>query len=290
MKEYIRDVYHDELRGSFLVIFDRKKVWNVELHLVAEFERICKKFGLRYFMTGKTLLGAVRHQGFIPWEDDICLMMPRPNYDRLKKVIDGELSEGLFFQDIYTDDGFSMSCSRLRDSRTTAIGDHENKVMNQGIYITIEALDDASDGSADEDAVLAMEKELWLAVAEPDVLRGMPERVLPIDMVEGLLALSRAERMRQFESVAAERFGTSRFVGRLQDAFEKRQHWQRIWFDSLVLLPFETMQLPAPVMYDSLLTACYGDYHTFEVPLRAETNILYSADIPYTECLEKVDF
>ena len=91
MEEYIRDLYHDELRDGFLVTFDRKKVWNVELNLVREFDRICKKYGLTYFMSYGTLLGAVRHQGFIPWDDDIDLMMPRPDYDRLKKVIVGEL-------------------------------------------------------------------------------------------------------------------------------------------------------------------------------------------------------
>lgn len=47
MEEYIRDLYHDELRDDFLVTFDRKKVWNVELNLVREFDRVCKKTGSR---------------------------------------------------------------------------------------------------------------------------------------------------------------------------------------------------------------------------------------------------
>ena len=296
MEEYIRDLYHDELRDGFLVTFDRKKVWNVELNLVVEFDRICKKYGLTYFMNYGTLLGAVRHQGFIPWDDDIDLMMPRPDYDRLKQVIVGELPPYYFFQDLYTDKRFVLGMSKLRDSRTSAIQYPEVKDIHQGIFIDIDALDAASDGSPGEEEILAMQGEIWATVYNPDgIIEGIRQGAksyLPTKDLLALVAMPREERLRQFEVIAAERYGTSRMVNNLVSAIcGNSASWERQWFDEVIDLPFETLRLPAPAAYDEILSCHYGDYHAFPDPLPPLTHdFLFSADIPYTECLEKIDF
>ena len=85
--EYIKNIYRDEMRDGFLVTADRKKIWQVEMELLAELDGICRRHGLRYFVDYGTLLGAVRHRGFIPWDDDIDVVMMRPDYERLKLVI-----------------------------------------------------------------------------------------------------------------------------------------------------------------------------------------------------------
>ena len=65
-----------------------KRVQNAQLVILEEFKKICKKHNLRYYAIGGTLIGVHRHKGFIPWDDDIDLGMPRPDFDKLKKIQD----------------------------------------------------------------------------------------------------------------------------------------------------------------------------------------------------------
>ena len=90
--------FKEEERCGYLVTEKRKKVWAVGLELWERFDEVCKKHGITYYAYYGTLLGAVRHQGFIPWDDDIDVIMFRDEYKRFQEIAPSEFTEPYFFQ------------------------------------------------------------------------------------------------------------------------------------------------------------------------------------------------
>lgn len=119
-----------------------RKLQLCELEILKEFVRICEKFSLRYYLTGGTLLGAVRHQGFIPWDDDIDVAMPREDYDRFAQIAPRELDPQYFYQSPDTDPYYFLSYNKVRKNGTKIYEERfENAGFHKGIFIDIFPLD-----------------------------------------------------------------------------------------------------------------------------------------------------
>ena len=132
-----------EVVAEYKISHKMKKTWKVELAMLDEVDRICKKYRITYFLVHGSLLGALRHKGFIPWDDDLDIAMPRKDYDRFLQVAAGELKEPVSLHTPATEkDMFWGGFSRLRNGATTGI---ETRFLdrrgNLGIWIDILPLD-----------------------------------------------------------------------------------------------------------------------------------------------------
>ncbi|WP_188399484.1 LicD family protein [Sporomusa sp. GT1] len=134
----------ERMMPSYHVTEKMKQIWAVQFDLLNTIQAVCERNGLNYFMINGTLLGAVRHKGFIPWDDDIDIAMPRVDYDKLQAIVATELSAPYFLQTPENDPGcFYGGYCRLRNSNTTAIALRDiGHDCNQGIWIDILPLDD----------------------------------------------------------------------------------------------------------------------------------------------------
>lgn len=121
------------------------KLKEIELEMLDEFVRICNKHGIKYFLSGGTCLGAVRHKGFIPWDDDIDVGMLRDEYDRFAKICNDELGSDYVFQDMRTEPNCGLCFGKIRKKGTVYSESYSAHInMSQGIWIDIFPYDNVS--------------------------------------------------------------------------------------------------------------------------------------------------
>lgn len=295
MMDFDKEFIKEETRCDFFVSEKRKKVWYVELELLKKFDEVCKAYGLTYFADYGTLLGAVRHQGFIPWDDDMDIVMFRDDYAKFQKIAPTVFCEPYFYQNSYTDQQI-WAFSKLRDSRTTAIEFPDfPPSFHQGIFIDIYPIDDAPDDTVASHKLVEMKREIWLTIVEPESMLNRLNQgtkfMLSADILFDLLKLPITERFRQFEDFNLANFGQSKMVDFITRPIcaPKKSNRKREWFSDVVYLPFESLMIPAPVGYDELLKSHYGDYHVMRKFCSVHNGIFIDPDTPYLTYMEHPD-
>lgn len=290
--------YKEEIRSGFLVTEKRKKVWAAELQMLEKFDEICQKHNLTYYAYYGTLLGAVRHQGFIPWDDDIDVVMFRDDYEKFQAIAPEEFKEPYFYQNTYTD-RVMWALSKIRDSRTTAVEPqfrHLGSSFHQGIFIDIFPFDNVKDGVNPQfETIEQIQQLLWLSIVNPEaIIKAMEEGqklYLGTDFLINHLQKNVQEKFKIFESFNRSCLEQSKKVNYLIEEIYPDEvsckSVEKDWFHDIIYLPFEHLQIPAPAEYDKILTQCYGNYHQFVQGGSAHEDIMLEPDIPYKEYFMK---
>lgn len=124
--------------------YNLRPIWDALLELYAEFESICSRHGFRYYLAYGSTLGAVRHKGFIPWDDDLDILMPRKDYEALLSLPKGELPAFLRIDSIRTSSQYGRLFAKVVDTRSekiSALQKETGYLLSQGIFIDIFPLD-----------------------------------------------------------------------------------------------------------------------------------------------------
>lgn len=247
-----------------------KTIQEYELQMLVELDRVCRTNDIHYTIWGGTLLGAVRHKGFIPWDDDADVVMLREDYEKLKKSAD-QFDPGIcYFQDHDTDSEYRWGFGKLRKTGTKYVRvGQEHLKCNTGVFVDIFPLDDVPLsflGQALQDFhCTCLRKIMWSEVGKysaPGLLKAWYRflSLIPIDAVFKSLATytkkSRSTSPNKVRTLCFRSIGKLYYKHQLKDRYGMPKKWflERTDYD------FEGKQLTGVKDYDECLTFIFGDY------------------------------
>ncbi len=217
-----------------------KSLQNVCLEILKEVDRVCRKYSILYWLEGGTMLGAVRHRGFIPWDDDLDIAMFREDYDRFCEIAPQELKSGYFLQTFNIHKGIFIDIFPVdKMPKTTA------KIKRHRLY-------------------------LWFLFRLYFQTGKNTVPVSPFLSKPGLKFLLKSvkinkDKLYNYINKVYTKYNTDKeydYTASWTMAQKFNWLYKKEWHESFIEVPFEDMTAKIPVGYDELLTNAYGDYMT----------------------------
>ena len=285
----------DEIKDGYLVSKEMKKVRTIQLELLSKIDEVCKKYNLKYFGDSGTLLGAVRHSGFIPWDDDIDIVMLREDYDKLIEIANKEFKEPFFLQNAYNDKGYFREHMQLRNSNTTGILVDEGKkvLFNQGIFIDIFPLDEISNNIVErriKNIRLNIYKKIFRIMFKKNEDTNLKIKSFLKKFIRKIFREERYHRMyEKFEKTCKKVIFKSNTVDKVSflNKISSYRYIPKEYYLQSINVKFENTTIPIPKEYDKILKKFYGD--DYMTPLQVSTShgeVLFNVNKSYKETLK----
>lgn len=284
----------EENRCGYVISTKMKNIWNIQLEMLQKLIEVCQKYDLKIFAAGGTMLGAVRHKGYIPWDDDIDIDMLRPDYDKLLSIAAQEFKAPYFFQTAYSDEGYYRGHAQLRYDNTTAILKSEPYVQfNQGIFIDIFVLDALPSNLQIRENLIEQTQQilnfLWIR-RYPHLRILHPIRLMKLyKRMKGKTNWSDRMLYKYFEDLFRKNsISESEEIAPLTlDPLNKRFYRKKEWYQDVIYMPFEYIQIPVSTRYEDILRKQYGpDYMTPKQAPTLHGDVILDSNCPYKEYLQ----
>lgn len=285
------DFFKEEMRCDYLVSARIKRIWAVLLDMYLTFAESCERHGLKHFLIGGSLLGAIRHNGFIPWDDDLDVGMMREDYEEFIKVADKDFFNPLFLQTPYSDPDYYVSWVKIRNSTTTAVSLQTNhRRFNQGLFLDIFPIDyvDLNNVERDYQAIYTYAKRCGAYMREGSVRLNDRQK-------QDAITYHTDNPLREWEELqrvaSNPQYKGSAYVA---NAVFTGYGWKKMvhpasGYAKVEKRRFEGIDVMIPTGYDELLKIQFGDYMSFPpVEQRGvrHADIIFDPDKPYTDYLE----
>lgn len=285
MLDFPETYFQEETRMGFTISQTMKRAWAAQLEVLQKIIRICKKHNIRYYALWGTLLGAVRHGGFIPWDDDIDIAMKRDDYTRFLQVAKKELPAEYCLLNIYTDVEWPHFCARVTNSRDIstaperlsryhgcpfAVGvdifqmdylprdEGEARLQRELLGIIRDVLPLLDDGQGGKDKT-AEELQESRETAEEGICALEEYCKVSIDRGKNV----RNQLLRLYDRICAIYGEKDSDILTSYPEYIKGEgiFLPKEWF-GVRQMQFENITIAVPSEYDKILTALYGDYMT----------------------------
>ena len=243
-----------------------EEVKAVQLSILVDVASFCQENGIRYFLAGGTLLGAIRHKGFIPWDDDIDILMPRPDYERFLRSFNNNTRKTapLKVSAYEIDSSYIYPFAKVCNTNTH-LEEHTLYSYPLGVHIDVFPIDGLPDDVRDSNRLFGKVKFLkhlyGLKVMKPrrgrsfhkEIIRAVGQLFLYLVSTKQLVAnITELSKTYCYE--------TSNHAGCVAWGYGKRERLKKAVFAEAIDVIFEGHTFRAPVGYDEYLVALYGDY------------------------------
>lgn len=240
-----------------------KRIQDIQIELISEVDRICNKCGIRYNMVGGTMLGAIRHKGHIPWDDDADIGFLRSEYEKFREVCKNELDpQKYYMQDFRDTDGYRWGYGKLRRRGTEFVRlNQENMPYEQGVFIDLMPFDSVPDGMLARKIhffkCFVYRKIFWSKVG-----KSIEKNFLYRFNYFLLSLIPEAIVKRCFERFVKKGSNMETNLVRILTfpTPKKCYGYKREWYVNLKNYDFANLKLPGPVDYDGYLAVKYGNY------------------------------
>ena len=279
-----------------------RKLWDKEIEIYLYFKEFCRKHGLRYYAVGGTALGAVRHKGFIPWDDDMDFAMPHEDYQRFLELGSKELPWPYYLSCHLSDPvRGGILCSRLRRVDTTACsqfeyerfvkpGDREYKL---GVWIDVLPLsyipEDEETRRIQKEQIMEVYRAVRGFSAYTCKKTGFENYNHEFDnYIDTYLEYSKKYSLVEMKQLYLDLCGQNKepteFIGVTAfRTFQPNLIWRTEWFKEAIELPFENITVTCPIGIEEMLTKQYGDWR---IPVRNAAYheiYMFDTETPYLE-------
>lgn len=270
--EFTSEFFEPETREGIFISSMMKRVWAVQIQVLLEIDKICRQYGIRWFADNGTLLGAVRHHGFIPWDDDLDICMLRKDFDELSKHFD-ELPDTFYVQSFHTDDTDTNMILHIANSNKFHF---ENDFLEKyfgcpfSIGVDIFPLDYLShDKKAEEirrNALYTITFLMDYIRENGDDSNEVKNSIKEVMSWKNMVYDENKSSINQLNILTEEFF--REYPGDDSDEVVLMPYWilhnnhvyKKKWYDEEIFLPFENVLIPCSPYYDDVLQVEYGNW------------------------------
>lgn len=248
-------------------------IHKIALSIVKEYLKICKKHNLKYYIIGGTFLGAVRHKGFIPWDDDVDIAMPRKDFEILMKVANDELPANLRLLTFYNDKNFRYYLPKIVDLNTEIVEKRfEHLGEKSHIFIDIFPIDGTPNNTILRKIYYfrilfnrMLVSYYYKDTMDKDRKRKLYEKILIFiaKVLPTKKIINPKKRLAKIDKLLKKQsYERSNYVGTIMGAYRTREIVPKKYFGTPTKYKFEDIYLTGPEMFEEYLTHIYGDYRT----------------------------
>ncbi len=251
-------------------ITELEELQKIELEILITIDNLCKEYNIKYYLAGGTLLGAVRHKGFIPWDDDIDIAMPRNDYEKFIELMKEKQKGRYRLLSMETTKGYPYPFAKMVDTKTRLVEEIGKDIEEMGVFVDIFPIDGM--GNEKQEAmkrlmkIIRLRSRIWEASLKKNEIKNKESRLIN-RIVKACFTIGirifgiRRSYNYMMNFVKQKDFESSEWIASaVGGAGIERELIKREYFENTIEMEFEGKVFRAPVGYEKYLSNLYGNY------------------------------